>query len=327
MPQKSHGFAVGRVRVLEQGLMGRSGLDRLASANSLEEMARALTEFGWGEARTRADIEALCDNQLQQACKQVRDDTPEPDVTDCFLLKYDALNLKVLLKSRVLGLVPSELSQCGTIDPERLRRAVSENNYIDLPAPLKLAMEQIEKRIASSMDPLYVDAQLDKAIYQMIQDKLVGVKNDTIKHYFAARADLTNILIALRANQMGRGASFAKDLLVPGGSLSIEDVQRVADEPERAQNITFLTEYAPLIRDALAVPNRGEGIALLEKRADDLLLGLIRPHRYESQSVLPLVGYLLAREREAMAVRLIATAKSANVPRSKLDDRLRELYS
>lgn len=327
MPQKSYGYAVGQVRVLEQNLLGRSALERLSSASSVDELARALTELGWGEAHTKQGIERLCDKHVLDACELVKRATPEPDVTDCFLLKYDILNLKVLLKSRVLGLVQEELSPCGTIDPELLRRAVSENSYQDLPPALKDVMVQIERRIAVAMDPLYVDARLDVAHFEIIRQKLARTRNMDIKRYFSHKADITNLLIALRSAHMGRGAQFALELLVPGGELPIDQVARVADEPERAAALTYMRPYSGMVKEALANPQRGAGLATLEKRMDDHLLSLIRPHRFEPTTVMPLVGYLLAREREAAAVRLIATAKNARVPQEKLSERLRELYA
>ena len=41
---------------------------------------------------------------------------------------------------------------------------------------------------------------------------------------------------------------------------------------------------------------------------------------------MPLIGYLLAKEREAGAVRLIVTAKAVGMSADKLQERLRELY-
>lgn len=327
MPQRSHGFSVGRVRVLEGNLLNRAALDRLISVSSVDELARALTELGWGEAKTKRDIDLLSEKQVHEAASLVKEDTPDQSVTDCFLLKYDTLNLKVLLKSRVLGLVAEDLSPSGTLDAERLSRAVAENSYIDLPDILKVAMLDIEKRIAVSMDPLYVDTRLDKAMFELIEQKLATCKDETVLRYFKTKADFVNMLIALRSALMERSSQFAKEQMVPFGMLGIDDVAKLADEPDRAVNLTYLQPYAGLIKDALGEHNRKAAIALLEKRMDDYLLALIRPHRYESQSVLPLIGYLLAREREAAAVRLVATAKEAQVPGEKLTERLRELYA
>ncbi len=326
MPQRSHGFAVGRIAVLAQNLMNRQALERLTSAPSADAVARILVELGWGEAKDQADIARLADRRVAEACELLKDITPEPDATDCFLLKYDALNLKLLLKSRVLGIADAELSPCGTLDPERLRRAVLENNYSDLPDALKLAMQEIERRIAVQMDPLFVDVRLDKAMYEMILDRLARVKSEPLHSYFQQKLELTNLMIALRCAKMGRSAAFARELLIEGGALDPDAVAHLAEDPEQAARLTGRRPYAGVVAESMAAPDLTQALTQLERRADDQLMGLIRPHKNEIGGVLPLVGYLLATERESSVVRLIATAKNARVPQDVLNARLRELY-
>jgi len=77
----------------------------------------------------------------------------------------------------------------------------------------------------------------------------------------------------------------------------------------------------------IADVERGAGLAAVEKRLDDHLLSLIRPGRYDVLGMLPIVGFLLAREREAAAVRLIAAAKAVGAPEEQLASRLRETYA
>ncbi len=326
MPQASYGFAVGQIRVLELGLLSRAALDRLAAAGGMDEFVRALGEQGFGDVRTRADIERACDRRLQAACELVRRISPEPDVTDCFLLKYDMLNLKVLLKSRQLALPAPELSKNGTIDPERLARCVAEHNDQDLDQPLRGMLASLEQRLAVQMDPLALDAALDKALYALIFEKLRGVKNPVVARYFRDKADLVNLMIALRAGRMRRGAAFARDLMVTGGSLDADALAGLADDPERAVRLTEKCSFGPLVKAALAEPDRGVGLAQLERGIDDHLLAIIKAKKQDLQTIMPVIGYLLGREREAAAVRLLAIGKSAGVPQEQLTARLRQLY-
>ncbi len=327
MPQKSHGYAAGRVQVLSQSLLSASSLERLLSAGTVNEVARALSEMGWGEVHTKRDVERLANEQVRAACALVRECSSEPDATDCFLLKYDILNLKLLIKARVLGVSAGELSECGTLDPELLRRCVEENNYQPLEPALRDALVEIEKHIAVNMDPLYVDAELDKAYYALVKRKLSAVHDDAIKRYFSAKADLTNLLIALRSGRMGRSADFAAALFVPGGELPIDGLKRLSGESEYLTRLIYLKPYADRVKRAILSDGAKVDLAALEKQADDYLLGLIRPHRYETSSILPLIGYLLAREREAAALRLIVTAKDARVSEEAVLTRLRALYA
>lgn len=322
MPQMSHAYAVGRVRALERGLLSQAALQRLENAQSPEEVARMLSELGWGECKSQRDVERQADAQVKLACKLVRECSPEPEITDCFLVKFDFLNLKILLKARLLGRTAENLSECGVLDVDMLRHAVTENSYRALPEFFRGVMERIERHIASEPDPLYIDAELDKAMFELIQGRMAKCRYERIRRYFSAQADLTNLLIALRVSAMGRDADFARALMVPGGEILPSQMAQAASEPEKAEDLVRARGYFDRVRGLTGIKT----LAALEKAADDYALDLIRPERYNPESLLPLVGYLLAKEREAGAVRLIVTAKAVGMSADKLQERLRELY-
>lgn len=322
MPQASPAYAVGRVRVLEGTLIGPGQLERLTSAQTVEELARALGELNWGEVKNRSDIEKMCDRHMLDAARLVRETTSNQALTDCFLIQYDVLNLKALFKGKVLGESQVALSALGALDAQRLRRAVEENNYQDLPIELKEAMQDIEKKAAVKMDPLYVDARLDKAAYAFIANRVGPCKEEVIKTYFTAKAEIANLMIALRSGAMGRDAAFAKALFVPGGQLSFDALAKLVSDPDKAWDLIRYRPYG----DALSAAVKAGDLSAIERSGEDYLLSLVRPWRYQPTSILPLIGYLLARTRECQAVRLIATAKAAKVSQDKIINRLRALY-
>lgn len=322
MPQVSPAYAVGRVRALESTLLSQTQLERLTGVQTVEEMARTLVELNWGEVRTRSDIERMCNKHMTEAARLVRECTSDTSVTDCFLIQYDTLNLKSLFKGKMLGESNVALSPLGTLDTQKLQRAVEENNYQDLPPALRTAMQNIEKRSAVKMDPLYVDACLDVATYTFIQERLAKIQDPTVELYLTCKAEFANIMIALRSAAMKRGSAFARELFVPGGKLSVDSLAKLADEPDRLWNLIRYRPYA----DALSAAAKALNLSAIEKSQDDYLISLLRPHRYKPTSILPLVGYLLARTRESQAVRLLVTAKAASVSQDKILARLRALY-
>lgn len=326
MPQISHAYAAGKVRALERTLLNKAALERLISAPTCEDVAHVLTESEWGEARTKQDVEFLAAAHVREACHLLRDCSAEPEITDCFLLKYDILNLKLLLKARMLGESHPGLSDCGTLSSEMLKKCVDERNYLSCPAPLRAVMERIEKYISVTPDPLYVDQELDKAYAAFIVDRMAKTTNAPIKAYFDAWAEMSNLLIALRSASMKKGSSLAAGLLLPGGTLPKDVFLRIADEPDRAYASIQMRPYAGHLKEALSATGK-DALTALERQADNYLLSLVRSHRFEPTSIFPPIGYLLAREREAAAVRLIVTAKAANVKPERIEARLRELYA
>ena len=327
MPQISHAYAIGRVRALSRTLISRQTLDRLISSENPQDVARVLTESGWGEAQDQRGVEHLADSQVRQACDLIKRISPEPDVTDCFLLKYDILNLKTLLKARLLNQPDPPLSENGILDVERLRHAVNEGNYSQVSPEIRAAMEEIERRVAVEADPLFIDVRLDKLLFEMIARRLAHAKSCAeVKKYFSAMADRANILSALRVNRMGRDEKFARTLFVPMGNLKSGTLCRIAREPASLLPCVEKQPYAPYIRRALARIEKGEGLAAIETEMDDYLTGLLTPRRYDVASILPLIGYLVAREREASVVRLISAAKAVSAPEESYAPKVRKLY-
>ena len=97
--------------------MDASRLERLLSASGYEEAKRTLSEIGWSSAE-EADYEQMALDRVAQASTLVRSLSTDEKVTDCFLLKYDIANLKMLLKARCLGIsaelsVPERHPSCG----------------------------------------------------------------------------------------------------------------------------------------------------------------------------------------------------------------------
>lgn len=83
---------------------------------------------------------------LAQACRLLREITPDEQVTDCFLLRYDIVNLKALFKARMLGTKDVLLSDNGLIEPETLRRCVGEGKYAALGEEMRPALEEVERQ-------------------------------------------------------------------------------------------------------------------------------------------------------------------------------------
>ena len=89
MPQSSIAYAIGSARAPSRRPLGRSDLERLISASGYEEARRQLADMGYGGGQDE-DAGQLSVRALEQACAFLRRITPDPALTDAFLLRYDA---------------------------------------------------------------------------------------------------------------------------------------------------------------------------------------------------------------------------------------------
>ena len=230
MPQTSVPYAVARIRAQGRDRLDAGRVERLLSASDYEEALRTLAEIGWsGEG---ADAEAIAAARVESACALVRKVSPCPDATDCFLLRYDALNLKMLLKARCLGQRPKRLSACGVYPPELLEHAVADHTYKRLPDVLREALDGLEKTLAVREDALAIDTTVDKAVFALTVQKLRHVRSGVIRDYFAGRADFLNAIMLLRVVRMERDAAFLREMLLPGGTVAEESWMEAFARPE-----------------------------------------------------------------------------------------------
>ena len=228
MPQISHAYAVARVRTAQKALLSRAALERLMACESGGVLLRALNELGWGEA---GDVDALAQRALNEACAFVRAVTPDANSTDCFLAKYDVLELENVGE----GARPADGGRAPFAQWHPFRagfaHGAGRGKYEALPEAYRAALEEIARECALAMDPLLCDALLDRALFREIARRLANVREKEIHACFAARADSANVRSALRARSLGRDAAFASRLFVPGGLLPPSELAPLVEAP------------------------------------------------------------------------------------------------
>lgn len=326
MPQPSISYACGRVGVLGRSALKRAQLDRLAAASTYEEAARALVDIGFS-ADEQVDFQTAADRHVRKACELVRAVTPEPAITDCFQMRYDIHNLKVLFKSRHLAQKPQFLSACGTLNPETLRHCVAERTYAPLPAELRAAMERLEKQNAVHFDPMEVDAQLDQAMYRQIfanLDKLPQAK--TALAYFRAKVDLQNVIMLYRVKAMGKDAAFFERIALQGGNAPAKAYGNAFAENDRLARL--LRRYGAVVyQAAVSAGADARKLPFLEKTADDYLFKLFDKSTYSVDSLDMMMAFLLRKQREATDVRLLMAGKVNGFQPGAVMERVRELHA
>ncbi len=324
MPQESVGYAVGRISMLRRDALDASRLERLLSTASYAEAKRTLSEIGWTAAE-ETDYEQLAMERVANASRIVRQLSTDEKVTDCFLLKYDIANLKMLLKARCLGISADYLSESGTMAVDALRHAVTDHNYKFLPAPIAQAMDELEKELVIHVDPMVIDVKLDQAMFRRIFLNLKKTKCRTAVTYFQARVDLLNALTMLRAQHMKKDSAFFMAVLLEGGTITEKEWQKAYAESEELPKL--LAKYGVSVQDAAyrAVADFAR-LPGLEKAMDNELLKLFLPYKYDNMNLEFILSYLLATEREAAAVRLVMAGKANGFAMEAIRERLRDLY-
>ena len=327
MAQDNALYAVARIRCHENGLIGRERMARMI-AGTAEEAMQVLTGAGYGGAAAAegtADVEALIAAELARTDALVREVSPDPALTELFLMQADVHNLKALYKLRLLGDGDAgpALMQGGAFEPAALARMVRESDYEPLPAPLAEALRGLDEAFShEAADPVRVSTALDGAYFRMGY----ASKSAFAVEYFKARADFENALVLMRLTNMGAAEERLAQALLPAGNIPEAEFLRAVGLPAEQWGKELMQGPAGEVLRKAVEDAQQSGPQAVERARDNYLIRLAERGRFDQDTVAPFVGYLLAREQEARCIRLILTAKRNGLPESIITERMRVLY-
>ena len=326
MPQPSYAYACARLSALNKRLIEPQTIQRMLDGSASDAM-RALSDVRYGNLSdaTEADIERMIEREMSDAMQEVRELSPNPDVTDLFLLRADVQNLKVLLKARLLNQTDVSFTPGGLFDRETLTAMVKERQYDALPKELRDALDALEKRLEIRVEPRDISIALDRAYLAHALKQ--SAKYPVFSQYFRAQADFDNVLTFLRLRAMGASIETLDDVILPEGGVRYEDLYNAYEFSFDSLNRILGRSVCPnALLSGLNAMQRTGSIAEVEKARDNYLVSLLSEHKYENESIYPIIGYYLAKEREGGAVRLIVTGKRNGLSDSVIRERLVKLY-
>lgn len=306
------------IKSREPLLLGSDRLQRISDAASLEEALRLLSEAGYPAGQTPDEVLAVAEREASLFFKSV---LTKGYGLELFLTLDDYHNAKVAAKAYYFGAAKDGCKPEGKILFSFLEDALEKTEYQDLPEAMKQAFLALDKlKAKDALYPSAVDILLDKAAFEELKEGLGGA-HKTIKEYFLLLADLKNISIAYRAGKAGFQKEKTKEMLLPIGTLTENDLMLIFDSGEDgAEKISA----SPLLKEALFTLK--EGVTAYEVFTENALLSLLKKQRYDMFSPAPIAGYYVGKQREIKNVRLILARLQNGVDKEIIKKRMRELY-
>ncbi len=326
MPQPSYAYACARLSALNKRLIEPQTILRMLDGTASDAM-RALSDVRYGNLSdaTEADAERMIEREMTDAMQEVRELSPKPAITDLFLLRADVQNLKVLIKARLMNQSETVFTPGGLFDRETLTAMVKDKQYAALPETISEALNALEKKLEIRVEPQTVSIALDRAYLAHALKQ--SEKQPVFSQYFRAEADFDNVLTFLRLRAMGSSIETLDEVILPAGGIEYSDLYNAYELSFDSLNrVLAKSVCANALLAGLNAMQRTGSIAEVEKARDNYLVSLLSEHKYESESIYPIVGYYLAKEREGRAVRLIITGKRNGLSDSVIRERLVKLY-
>ena len=330
MDRMDYGQSVVTIRVLEKRLLTKNRLERMIESETCEEVLKLLSETEYSQnmtdIRNSRDYEKILKRETERVFSLVRNMSKNKEVVDILSLKYDYHNLKVLIKSKVFEKDNTNLlMNAGTIDITKFKTK-SETQSLDLPEEILEAIAEIKKE--ENLTPQKIDIIVEKYYFKNLVNLSKKIDVKVITDYVKGLIDFQNIITLFRVQKQNRDAKFLDSVIFDGGTISKDKiVGSLNDSPETILNKFKKEKLGPYLVKGVEVFNETKRLSEFEKISDNYLMELNKESKYIVFGPEPLFTYLVAKEREINAIRLIMVSKINNISSEKIRERLRDTYA
>ena len=330
MDRMDYGQSVVTIRVLEKRLLTKNRLERMIESETCEEVLKLLSETEYSQDMTdiqnSRDYEKILKRETERVFSLVRNMSKNKEVVDILSLKYDYHNLKVLIKSKVFEKDNTNLlMNAGTIDITKFKTK-SETQSLDLPEEILEAIVEIKKE--ENLTPQKIDIIVEKYYFKNLVNLSKKIDVKVITDYVKGLIDFQNIITLFRVQKQNRDAKFLDSVIFEGGTISKDKiVASLNDSSETILNKFKKEKLGPYLVKGVEVFNETKRLSEFEKISDNYLMELNKESKYIVFGPEPLFTYLVAKEREINAIRLIMVSKINNISSEKIRERLRDTYA
>ena len=319
-------YAVTRVHNSEQNMLDRSDIERLLAAKTVGDAIRMLRDRGWGaQDATDGDIDRFLAAERDRAWAFVEELVKDMKPFDLLRLGADYHNLKAAIKLCHAGYADDEVARYlmpgGTIPAEHIVKAVRARDDSALPAEMADVARRAYEALLHTGGGQLADFVVDAGAIAAIDRAGRASPSGLLREWARIQADVAIVKIALRGARMGLKKDALEIAIPEAGSLDrMKMIQAALQGVEAVLAALTETEYAG------AAEAGRKRFAALERWFDDHMMERLRPQRYVYEGIEPIAAYLIGREREIEAVRLILTAKLNAIGDELVQERLRALY-
>ena len=320
--QQDYTYAVARIRYRETRLLSDADLTSLLTAKDNEAAMRLLKDKGWGDNSDITDADALIAVEEKKLWEFIGEIVDDREAFDFLRVPNDFHNLKVAIKCVTRDVKPDGMLLYNAVsDPDEIFDRISKREYERLPEYLTDCAKEAMTALLQTADGQLCDLIVDKACMEHVYKLGKVSDNEIIRLYCELFTASSDIKIAVRSAKTKKKYDFILRAMASCDSLDIEKLAAAA-----ALDFDAIVAYLNLTAYRSAVDAIRSSMSAFEKWCDDYLTGKMRSQKWEPFGIGPIVAYILARESEMKAVRLILSAKQNAISEEIVKERLRSMY-
>ncbi len=324
--------AVPRIRSIENKLLDKAKIERLVDSNSADEAFKILQETSYGtlmaNLKRPEEYEILLSNELKKLYSFMYEIAPEKELIDIMSIRYDYHNIKVLLKSEILGKdFSSLLIPVGTIKTSDLKTYISTENYGDLHSMMREGIKESKESFKEDKDPQKIDVILDNYMYKDLYSRAHSLNEPYLIKFIQTNIDLINLKTLLRVKKQNKSRKFLEETLLENGKIDKSSlVELLSVSLENIINKLQYSDYINVIKLGIEEYAQSKKLNIFEKLSDNFIMNFIKDAKYVSFGVEPVLAYIFAKENEIRLVRIIMVGKLNNINAELIRERLRDIY-
>ncbi len=315
-------YAVARIRSLEMSLFSNATIEQLIACKTYESCLQFLREKGWGSDEISDNAEAVLSMEQERTWKTISELSSDMSAFD--VLSYPNLfhNLKAAIKQIVMGNTGANIffDNCA-IDGDTMVKIIADKDYYRLPDCMQAVAKEAYDTFVQTKDGQLCDILIDKAALDAIYAAGQKATHSILKEYAESTVAVANIKIAVRSQRTAKSLDFMKQAMAACDSINIDKLAHAA--LNGMDSICSYLEETDYSQGAEALK---ESASAFECWCDNRIITTIKPQKYNSFSIGPLVAYILARENEIKTVRIILSGKQNGFSDESIRERVREMY-
>jgi V/A-type H+-transporting ATPase subunit C len=333
--QGAYGYVVARLRAMEHRFLDASFINKLVESDDLQSSLKLLGDTLYGQflSSQRADrFDEALESALLDSYLEVRGFVPDVALVDVNRLYYDIHNVKVVIKSAILGKRGSKkrwdlMTSLGSVPVDDLLEAVESDDYRMLPLGLGELIQGCFSAFEQSGDPMEVESILDRYYFQLLEEVVNETSIGGLSDWVKEKVDGENLRTLFRLKRMGFDSQRVSAFLHPGGKLDLSDLLGLLSEPVSAWNrVLYCTSFSQLFGAIGDQMSMEEAMPLLEKALDDHFSTYWNRYRYVIDAPENVLAFLWGKEMEVKNVRIILVSKATNYDKERVRRLLRHGY-
>jgi len=318
-----YAFETAQVRALETAMLPRSVFVDMANATSFEQAADYLRsgEYAVGAGASISEIEQILLAGRAEVRQQFAGWMHNERIVTLFKSRDDFANLRLAVRRMIVKKpVGSDYSGEGSFLPEQFAEVFENEKYETLPDYMAEAAERAILLYYNDKDIRGIDYAIDAAQSEFNLTTAAKLDNEFLLGLFRIQADLTNIRTMLRLTVT---ESEKRNVFLPGGYVERDKLLRgLETSGDGLAALFFATPYFEVVQAGASYAASEKSFLKIEQQCDEYLNGYLRTTIAITAGAQPIIAYLLAKENEIRAVRLVLTAKKNQLNSKLILDRI-----